>query len=272
MANEKNESKVFELLSRATSGTDITIRDDQNDFPAFQDSARLCREKSGRFRLIDTGKFSVFELEWLAQAGADIYTSDEARPKKAEVELLARACSKGQAVVAYFYQGSIRRNKEGVSAAPSVLRGISQSGAYLHLSNRDGERDFSLLSELAYACRKGGAWLVYYHHGRPADGLKDLAGSGGWIHLSDQGFKYGEDAALLFDVAKQAAAAGAGLVLHVEEAASASALRDVLQAGAFVLFKIPGLDYKSPLWPLQQQARRKDLDFRAYYLYTTILP
>jgi len=272
MANEKNESKVFELLSRAESGTEITIRDDQNDFAAFLDSARLCREKGGRFRLIDTGKFGVFELEWLAQAGVDIYTSDEARPKKAEVELLAGACSKGQAVVAYFYQGSIRRNKESVSAPASLLQDISQSGAYLHLSNRDGERDFSFLSESAYACRQAGAWLVYYHYGRPAAGLKDLAGSGGWIHLSDRGFEPREDSALLLDVVKRAAAAGAGLVFHVEEAASASALRDVLQAGAFVLFKRPGLDYKSPLWPLQQHARRKDLDFRAYYLYTTILP
>jgi hypothetical protein len=216
MTNEKSESKAFELLFRAEKGGDLTVRDDQNDFPAFLDSAKLCRQRGGRLRLIDTGKLNVFELEWLGQAGADIYTSDEARPDNREVQLLTRAGSKGQAIVAYFYQGIIRKNKESGPNSASFLQDVSQTGAYLHLSNRDGERPLSLLSELAYACRKAGTWLVYYHYGRPVAGLEDLARSGGWIHLSDQSLESGEDAVLLLDVIKEASAAGAGLALHVE--------------------------------------------------------
>jgi len=272
MKSEKRETKVFELLSQAETGADITVRDDQNDFSAFLDSAKLCREKGGRFRLIDTGKLSLFELEWLGEAGADIYTSDEARPNRTEIELLAKACSRGQAIIAYFHQAVIIKNKAGDSTSFSFLLDISQSGAYLHLSNRDRERRLSELSELANACRKAGTWLVYYHHGRPVAELQDLARNGGWIHVSDQSLKSGEDNALLLEVTKGFAAAGSNLVLHIEKGLELDALRDIIRAGAFVIFKTPPSDYKSSFRALEQQAQRRKLDFRAYYLYTTILP
>ncbi len=272
MKDETSATRVFELLSQAGKGMDITIRDDQNDFSAFLDSAKFCRQKGGRFRLIDTGKLSLFELEWLGEAGADIYTSDEARPNKTEIELLAKACSRGQAIVAYFHQGTITGNKEGDPTSLSFLLDVSRSGAYLHLSNRDRERSPADLSELASSCRKAGTWLVYYHHSRLVDGLEDLARNGGWVHISDQSLESGEDAALLLEVIKEASAACSNLVLHVEEGLELDMLRDIVQAGAFILFKTPPSDYKSSFLAIEQQARRKKLDFRAYYLYTTILP
>jgi hypothetical protein len=272
MANEKSETKVFELLSQAEKGTDITIRDDQNDFSTFLDSAKLCRQKGGRFRLIDTGKLSLFELEWLAQGGADIYTSDEARSNKREIELLAKACSKGKAIVAYFHHGPLQKDKEGDSTSLSFLLDIGRSGAYLHLSNRDRKRGLADLTELAYACRKAESWLVYYHHSRPVDGLKELARAGGWIHISDQSLESAEDTALLMKVIKESIAAETNLVLHIEEGLELDVLRDIIRAGAFVIFKTPLSDYKSSFRALEQQAQRRKLDFKAYYLYTTILP
>lgn len=272
MKNEKSETDVFEILSQAEKGADITIRDDQNVFSSFLDLAKICRQKGARFRLIDTGKLSLFELEWLGGAGADVYTSDEARPNKTEIELLVKACSRGQAVVAYFHHGTITRDKEGEPASFSFLLEIGQSGAYLHLSNRDRERDLGDLSELAYGCRKAGARLVYYHHGQPVAGLKDLARNGGRIHISDQGLGSGADEALLVEVTKEASAAETALILHVEKGLELDLLRDIVQARTFILFKTPPSDYKSSFLAIEQQARRKKLDFRAYYLYTTILP
>jgi hypothetical protein len=272
MADENSVSKVFELLSRVEKETDVTVRDDQGDFAAFLDAAKRCRAKGGRFRLIDTGKFGVFELEWLAEAGSDIYTSNEARPNTAEIGLLTRACSRGDAIVAYFHQGPITTNKDGDPGSLSFLTGIGQNGAHVHLTNRDMERSFSDLGELAYTCRSAGSRLVYYHHGRPVAGLEDLAGGGGWIHISDRSLASSEDAAVLLDLIKEASAAGAGVALHVEKGLELDRLRDFFQAGAFVLFATLPAGHGSSFRSLEQQARRRKLDFRACYLYSTFMP
>jgi hypothetical protein len=272
MKNEAGEARIFELLSRAGQGRDITVRDDQNDFFAFLDSARLSRRKGGRFRLIDTGKLSPFELEWLGEAGADIYTSDEARPDKTEIELLVRACVRGGAITAYFHQAAIIRNKEDDPTSLPSLLDIGRSGAYLHLSNRDKKRSLDDLNELATVCSKRGTRLVYYYHGRPVAGLEELARSGAWIHISDQSFESAEDISLLLETIKAAGAAGAALVLHVEKGLGLEVLHDLMRAGAIVLFKTPPSDCHSPFRTLERRAQRRRLDFRAYYLYTTILP
>jgi hypothetical protein len=272
MENEKNQSRAFELLAEAGTGLDVTSRDDQNDFFAFLDSAKLCRRNGGRFRLIDTGRFSLSELEWLGEAGADVYTSDEARPDKAQIELLVEACARGGGNVAYFHHGAIIRNKEGDPTSLSFLLDVGRCGACIHLSNRDRERSLDDLSVLALACRKLGSRFVYYHHGRPSAGLEELARSGAWIHLSDERFEFPEDRVILLDVLKEARAAGAGLVLHMEKGLELELLRDILRAGAFVLFKTPPCDFNSPFRLPERQAQRRTLDSRTYYLYTTILP
>jgi hypothetical protein len=272
MEKEKNESRVFELLAEARAGVGVTSRDDQNDFFAFLDSAKLCRRTGGRFRLIDTGKFSLSELEWLGEAGADVYASDEVRPDKTQVELLVKACGRGGGIVAYFHHGAIIRNKDDDPTSLSFLLELGRSGAYVHLSNRVKERGLDDLNELALVCRKAGSRFVYYHHGRPSAGFEELSRNGAWIHLSDERFEFPEDRAVLLNVLREARGAGGGLVLHIEKGLELELLRDVLRAGAFVLFKTPLADLNSPFRLLERQARRRTLDFRAYYLYTSILP
>jgi len=272
MAEEDNGSKSSELLSRAEKETDVTVRDDQDDFAAFLDAAKRCRAKGGRFRLIDTGKFNVFELEWLAEAGSDIYTSNEARPNTVEIGLLTRACSRGDAIVAYFHQGLLTRNAESDSTSLSFLLGIGQSGAHVYLTSRDVERSSSDLAELADTCRSAGTRLVYYHHGRLAMGLEEPGRNGAWIHLSDSSLEFAEDARLFFDVIEEASAAGAGLVLHIEKGLELTLLCDIMRAGAFVLFATLPVGRDSSLRSLEQQARRRTLDFRAYYLYPAFMP
>ena len=265
-------SKVFDLLSRAEKESEITVRDDQEEFSALLDAARICRRRGGRFRLIDCGKFSLFDLEWLAEAGADIYTSDEARADKTELDLLARACARGNGVVAFFQHGALREDPEGGPSSPGFLLDIGRSGVDLHLTNRERTRDFGNLAGLAYACHKAGSLLVYYHHGRPAAGLEDVVRNGAWIHLSDQSFQAEEDAPLLADLLRQAEAAGAGLVLHIEKGQEMSVLRALFKSGAYVLFKTPPSDSWSSLQALETEARKRTPGFRTYYLYTTFLP
>ncbi len=266
------QEKLFKLLAQARIGRELTVRDDQHEFSALVDAAGICRSQGSRFRLIDTGKLSLAELEWLGEAGADIYTSDEARPRIEELDLLSKACSLGKAVVAYFHHGQIAEGSPDGANSVAFLAEVGRQGIYLHISNREKKRDWTGLIELASACRQAGAWLVYYHHGPLVEGMGSLARSGGWVHLSDRSLPTPEDASSVAEMVKESPFRGSRFVLHVEEGLAIDSLREIFKAGAFVLFKTPGSDFRSRFRALEQRAAKKKLDFRAYYLYMTFLP
>jgi len=270
--NAEAPEKAYELLSWAGKGTDITVRDDQHEFPWLLDSVKLCRKKGARFRLVDSGKLDRFQLEWLAGAGADLYTSDEARAEASELEHVNRACQKGGAFVAYFHHGPLESEEESSSISFLDLKDMGRSGIYFYLSNREMKREISRLNELAHACRKGGSWLVYYLHGSLENSLEDLARNEPWIHVTDQIFQEPEDPALVLDKVRAAVSAGAKLILHVEKGLDISLLRDVINTQAFVLFKSSLFDYRSPFRALERKTRKRKPDFRAYYLYPAFLP
>jgi hypothetical protein len=267
-----DEKKSFALLSRADQGLEITVRDDQNDFTVFLDAARTARKSGGRLRLIDTGKLSVYELEWLAEAGADLYTSDEARPNRSELGLLSKAGARGDALIAYFHHGNLTGGPAESPTSAVFLAETGRDGVDIHLSNRERPRDLALLAEVAHSCRGGGGRLVYYHHGSFDSGLGELVQSGGWVHLSDLTSPMADEAALLADFSTEAAASGSGLVIHLEKGLAAETVRDLLKAGVFVIFKTPPADRRSPLRALEQQSRKRAPDRRAYYLYLDFLP
>ena len=266
------EGRIYDLISRAEQGLEITIRDDQNDFTVFLDAAKLARRSGGRLRLIDTGRLSVFELEWLAEAGADLYTSDEARPNRSELGLLSKSCARGDALIAYFHHADLSGGSAEAPTSPVFLAEAGRDGVDIHLSNRERPRDLAALVEIAHVCKGAGSRLVYYHHGPLDSGLGDLARSGGWVHLSDLSSPIADERALLVDIAAEAAASGSGLVIHVEKGLKAETVRELLEAGAFVIFKTPLAERRSSLRALEQLARRRAPDKRAYYLYLDFLP
>jgi len=263
--NAAHEERTFEPLLSIVRSEDITLRDDQYDFSFLLDAVKVARRRGVRFRLIDTGKFDRFQLEWLAEAGSDLYTS-------LELELVNKACKKGRAICAYFHHGPLDAEEESESISYSGLQDLGRDGIYIHLTNRRNKRDSLRLNELAFACQRGGSWLVYYHFGSLEFPLEELAGNGAWIHTSEQIFKDAEDKSLVLDNLKSAISAGLRFVLHVEKGLDISFLNDVMGARAFVLFKSSLFDYKSPFRALEKKARQRKLDFRAYYLYPNILP
>jgi hypothetical protein len=265
------EEKTYDLLSRAEQGMEITTRDDQQTFASFLDAAKVARMRGGRLRLVDSGGFGAFDLEWLAEAGADIYTSDEARPNKAELGLLARACARGASVIAYFHRGLLAGEAGDSPTSLGFLSELGRDGVDVHLSGRERARDLAGLSVVGHVCRMAGSRLVYYHHGAPEGGLADLGRSGAWIHLSDLDLPAGGGGALVADIAAEAAASGSGLVIHIEKGLAAETVRDFLKAGAFVLFQTPPADLKSPFRDLERRARRRRLDRRSFYLYPDFL-
>src|SRR3972149_11658327 len=159
------EESTYDLRSRAEKGRVITTRDDQYDFTAVLDAARLVRRSGGRLRLVDTGRFSAYELEWLAEAGTDLYTSDEARSNRAELGLLAKACARGDAVIAYFHHGILSADSGEAPTSPGFLAEAGRDGVDVHLSSRERARDLAGLAEIAHVCRRAGSRLGYYHHG-----------------------------------------------------------------------------------------------------------
>ncbi len=270
--NEKVVTKMPDLLSRAGRGLEITTRDDQDEFTTFLDAARTTRRKGGRLRLVDTGRFSVFELEWLAEAGADIYTSEEARTDRAELDLLAQAAGRGDAIVAHFHRGTLSDGTADVPSSWAFLEEVGRSGVDIHLSNREHLRDLGRLAEMADSCRKTGTRVVFYCHGRLEPGIEALARAGVWIHLSDKDFEDADEAEFLGDVIHQASAAGSGVILHLERGLPVESLDDFLGGGAFLIFKTPPSERGSRLHSVEQQARRRKLDRRSYYLHPVFLP
>ena len=270
--NTEPEDQASELLYSTRKGEDITVRDDLHDFSILLDAVKVARRKGSRFRLIDTGKLDSSQLEWLAKAGADVYTSSEARADFIELELVNKACKTGKATCAYFHHGPFDKEEESGSSSYSGLQDLGRSGIYFHLTNRQEERDGIRLDELAFACLRGGSWLVYYHHGLLELSLDELARSGAWIHATEQIFSGAVDRALVLDKVKSALSAGLRFVLHVEKGLDVSLLHDVMSSGAFILFAASLFESQSPLRMLAKKARQRKLDFRAYYIYPNIMP
>ncbi len=265
------EDQAFELLDSIRQGEDTTVRDDLFDFSILLDAAQSARQKGSRFRLVDTGKLDSSQLEWLGEVGADVYTSSEARADFIELELASKACKKGGAICAYFHHGSLDTEEESGALSYSNLLELGRSGVYIHLTNRQEERDNLRLDELAFSCRQGGGWMVYYHHGLLELSLDELARNGAWVHATEQIFESAQDQALVLDRVKSALSAGLRFVLHVEKGLDGSVLHDVMRSRAFILFAAPLFESQSSLSKMARKARQKKLDFRAYYLFPNIM-
>jgi hypothetical protein len=263
--------KAAELFSLLTKKQNITVRDDQYDFPLLLDAVRQFRDRRYRFRLIDTGRFDAFELEWITNNGADLYTSDETRPKAHDLELISAAARKGNAVVACLVNGKLDVEEKSGLSFPNLIN-VGRSGVYLHLTNRHHVRDIQQISRLAYNCKKRECWLVYYHHGPLEASLQELGRSGAWIHITQRSLEEEKSQPLITDIVRSAQSGGSNLVLHWDNGNKYALLGDIIQAGAVVLFESPLYDYKSPLKDLEKGIRRKRLDYRAYYLHPSVLP
>jgi len=266
-ASLKKASELFSLLKKKQN---ITVRDDQYDFSMLLDAVRQFRDRRYRFRVIDTGRFDPFELEWISGHGADLYTSDETRSNVHDLELISAASRKGNAFVSYLINGKWDVGEEDPTF--SDLMDVGRYGAYLHLTNRQQPRDILQVARLAYNCTQSGSWLVYYHHGPLEKSLLELGSNGAWIHITDQSLEGEESQAMIRDIVLSARSAGSNLVLHWDNGNNFSLLDDIVKAGAVVLFKSTLFDYKSPLKVLEKGIRKKRLDFRAYYLNASVLP
>ena len=94
-------------MDRVRTRQDLVIRDDQFDYDALLDAAGYAGRRRIPLSLLDTGRFALTELEALAEKGCRILTSDEARPRADEWEILAEACRAGGTRLAAFWNGPL---------------------------------------------------------------------------------------------------------------------------------------------------------------------
>jgi hypothetical protein len=260
------------LLEKAAAGKNIIVRDDQEEFTIIRDAARICRKKGKRFWMIDTGIFDLAQLEWIIEAGADIYTSNKTGREFQEMDFLSLTSRDVNNYIALLIENMPEEEKESNLYSSSELFLLGESGIYFHASNKTQKFPFDFLEELAFKCRQGKSWLVYYHYGSLDPSLISIAEKGGWIHISDQNQENGMDILFIKDLIKTARSNGSNLILHLEKKLPFNFIEEIIQAGAFVLFKTAPIDYKSPLRKLEKLAIRKTLNPRTYYLHTTLMP
>ena len=249
----------------------VIVRDDQFDFYPLLNSVKACRKSGNRLKFIDSGRLASIELEELAKAGADLYTSDLARQDYREFILANNAAKRGGAVIAYFHQGPFVLEEKEKTISFTSLKEMGRSGICLYVSNGRLKREFPALEELAYACAKSGGRFVVYHHGPLDPALEDLARQGAWVHMSGRSLEREDDAVLLCDSVRTARAHDANIVLHIESPLNLAWLEDIFEAGAFVLFQTPPSDYRSPQRPFELRAKRRKLDFRTSYLFPAFM-
>ncbi len=251
---------AYELIDRIGSRRRLIVRDDQNTFEELLDAARASRERKERFGVLDTGKLGVSELEWIAEAGADIFTSDEARPGVLELALIARACARGGGAVALLVNGGLEDRHAD----------LARDGIILHVSNRERAIDYLALAELARAARSGGGFLVYYHHGAPVPELAGPAAAGGRIHLSDKALE--EKDLDLMTTLLEASRAGKGeVLLYIEKGMPVRFLGTLFDAGAVLLFKTPPSDRRSLMRGLERKAAKRRPDPGSFYMQDAFL-
>jgi hypothetical protein len=217
-------------------------------------------------------------MEWLAEAGADVYTSDEAGRADDALQSIALAARKSRSVTAFFLNGpETGVESEATGGEPAFfipLQNLILSGLTFHLSSRtnQGARDFKALAKLALSHRTIGNHMVCYHPGTLNEDLIRLADSGAWIHLTEKCLEELEDLILLRDLVETSKKAGANSFFHFKKTVEAPILKELRAAGAVLIFQTPHSDFRSPSREFEDWAMNLKLDHRAYYLYPAFFP
>ncbi len=264
--------RTYELLDRVRTRQDLVIRDDQFDFTALLEAARYAHRRGIRLSLLDTGRFGLEEVESLARAGSRILTSDEARPRADEWEVIQEACREAGTHLSVFWNGPFPAVDEAKGFSFQALEDLLRSGVDFHVSNRTHSRDAAALAGLAAAAKKGRAYLVTTHIGPLVAELAGPAAGRAWIHLSDASIADEPAAALAVEIARAAAGSGSRAAVHIERGLHLELLEALWAAGAALLFLPPPSDDRSLLRPIETKAARRKLPARAFWLSSAFMP
>jgi hypothetical protein len=264
--------RTYELLDRVRTRQDLVIRYDQFEYEPLLDAARYARGRRILLSLLDTGRLDLTELEALVREGVRVLTSDDARPRADEWEILLEARRSARAVPSVFWNGPLPAADGSSGISLQALEDLLGRGMDFHVSNLNVRRDPALMAELAAVSKSGRGYFVYYHHGSLAAELSMPASRGAWVHLTDSGSAEETWAGLAAGTARSGAAAGARAVVRVERGLPLDVLEELWTAGAALLFLTPPSDDRSLLRPIETRAARRKIPARAFHMSTAFLP
>lgn len=264
--------RTYELLDRVRIRQDLTIRDDQFEHAVLLDAAAYARRRRIPMSLVDNGRFSVGELESLVRRGVRVCTSDSARPRPEEMEIIVRACRASRSFLAFLLEADWPAGDEGGPWSARALSDLVASGMDLHVSNRHRDRDPGVLVKLARQAGPGRGFLVYYHHGPLVAELAEPASLGAWIHLSDRSLADDDAVAVACAIARAASAGHSRAVVTVERTLAPDVLEGLWAAGAVLRFLTPPAESRSALAAIERKAGKRKAPPRAAYLLGVTLP
>jgi hypothetical protein len=266
---EATEERLFELVDRVRRGRSLVERDDQYGLEAFLDAARAAESRGARLSVIDTGLFSLNELELLVERKVNLFTSDETGRGPDDLEMLLEASGRSGAFISRLAVRDVPDEASGWSL--QRLLDLARAGLDIHVSNSEAARDREVLKQLAAASGRRRGFFVYYHHGALTGDLAGLAGRRNWLHCSDRSVNSAEDGEAAVAVAAAFRAAGGRTVVYIERGLELDLLKRLERAGAFLNFLSPPSSRYSLQKAVEERARRTRLPARAFYLTTAYL-
>ncbi len=264
--------RTYELMDRVRTRQDLVIRDDQFEYQALLDAVAYSRRRRIRLSLIDTGRFGLNDVEALARGGARVLTSDEARPRADEWEVLVEACREGGTHLSVFWNGPLPAAGEEAPVPRQALEDLLGRGMDIHLTDRVHVREAGTLAGLASAAKRGRGYLVFYRIGPPVDELSGAAGRRAWVHFTDRDSAEEGWTGPALEIARAAVASGVRAVVHVERGLPLDLLEELWGAGAALVFLTPPSDDRSLLRSIERKSSRRKLPERAFHLSTAFLP
>lgn len=245
-------------LERRPKGSRLILRDDLYDLSILKDILEKSASRKIRVALLDTGRFSPEELEWLGDFPFSLYTSDASRPDFQalnHVNLVLKPLGCG---LFYSLQGELKEDS-GLWNNVELFQAI-------YVSGREKDRSLETLARLAEEVSRSRSTLVYYHHKKLEENLARVCLKNCWLHVSNKNLE--EDAEIMIlDLLKEIKKNGGRLVVHVDRGQSYHFLKRLAEAGAFLVFNLPPLEPDSKVSALSRLWQKKKLPEKAYYLY-----
>ncbi|MCR4409612.1 MAG: hypothetical protein QHH43_08875 [Candidatus Saccharicenans sp.] len=249
-------------LERMPKGSRLILRDDLYDLSPLKDILEKSATGKILVSLLDTGRLSPEELEWLGEFPFSLYTSDAARQDFQVLNHIHLVLEPLGCGLFYFLQGELKED--------SALWNNVELFQAIYVSGREKDRPLEILARLAEEVSRSRSTLVYYHHKKPEENLAQVCLKNCWLHISNKNLE--EDAEIMIlDLLEEIKKHGGRPVIHVDRGQSYHFLRRLAEAGAFLEFNLPPLEPDSKVFALAGSWRKKKLPEKAYYLYREIM-
>ncbi|HAR35423.1 MAG TPA: hypothetical protein DCR87_00675 [Acidobacteria bacterium] len=254
--------KLERQLQSLEKGSRFILRDDLYDLTELEQILEKASARKLKIALLDSGKLAPADLERLADFPFSFYTSDVARTDFQVFSQLALALRPKGCRLGYFIQGQLQ-NLPDLLANPEVFDSI-------FMSSRDQSRPLDQLGWLAEEISRSHTTLVYYHHQSLEENLASIGLKNCWVHLSSRNFNEDSEIMIL-DLLKNIRKNKGRLVVHVDRSLPYPFLKELGEAGAFLVFNLSPVEPASRIFQLVNTWQKKKLPETAFYLYKEIM-